>query len=81
MFYQDPGEQVFVPLILSMRADSAKLLNELASEMEVTLDELFIAIAEDHAISLESPKIANFEEVVIPDRVSTNDLWRALHKK
>ncbi len=69
----DPGERIFLPLILSIRADTAECLSEMAIDMEITLDDLLSTIAEDSANCLK--KKENFlEDVHIPDKCSTQDL-------
>ena len=75
MKYLDPGEHVLFPVVLSVRADVAVLLREMADEMGTTMDELISALAEDSACDLESycPK-ERLEDVVIPDKCSTEDL-------
>ena len=80
MKYVDPAEQVFIPLLVSVRADTARLLREMASELEVSIDELFSCIAEDSAINIERENCF-FEDVLIPDRCSSEDLLRSLNKK
>ena len=78
MISQDPNEQFLVPLILSMRSEAAQQLIDMAIEMEISLDELVSALAEDSVIGLESTRLN--DHVVIPDRVSTDDLIKILQK-
>ena len=77
MKYLDPAEQVLFPVMISLRADDAELLREMADEMGTTMDELISALAEDSACDLASPKDP-IENVVIPDRCSTEDLLKKL---
>ncbi len=79
MNYHDPGDQVFIPLIVSLRSDSADRLTQIANEMGVSLDELFSALAEDAAIGLNPS--GGLSNLVIPDRVSKEALLRALQSK
>lgn len=80
MKYLDPSRQVLIPVILSLRADTAALLEEMSCELGVSLDEVVSQIAEDSVIGLESKN--NFiHDVVIPDSVSYEDLMRAFESK
>ena len=63
MKYLDPAEQVLVPVVLSLRGDSAALLSEMASEMELSLDELVSSITEDSLLGLA--KSRNFMDIKI----------------
>ena len=77
MKYLEPGDRVLFPVMISLRADAAKLLREMASEMGTTLDELISALAEDSVCDLSGPP-ENLEDVYIPDRCSTKDLLERL---
>ncbi len=77
MKFLDPAEQVLFPAILSLRADTAELLAEMAEELETSLDEVLSSIAEDAVSGLSKPTIF-FNDVVIPDRCSTDDLFRSM---
>ena len=79
MKYLDPSEFVLFPVMLSIRADTAMLLRDMASQMDTSLDELLSAIAEDSASELEGSS-EFLEDVVIPDGCSTEDLLRTLEK-
>ncbi len=73
MNYLDPSEYVLVPLLISVRADSAKLLTDLAAQMGVSIDELIGVLAEDSVIDLA--KSENLpDQVAIPSKCSTKDL-------
>ena len=52
MKYIDPGDRVLFPVIISLRAEAAQLLRDMAGEMGTTLDELISALAEDSACDL-----------------------------
>ncbi len=77
MKFLDPAEQILLPVVLSIRADTASLLAEMATELDSSIDELLSSIAED-AVSGLSKEESFLEDVVIPDRCSTEDLIRSL---
>ena len=80
MKYLDPGEHVLFPVMISVRADAAELLREMAREMGTTMDELISALAEDSACDLVPLKDC-LDDVVIPDKCSTNDLLEKINSK
>ncbi len=66
-----------LPVLVSLGTQSADLLFEMASEMNVSLDELFSSILEDSVIGLtESSQFSH--DVVIPDSCSTEHLLKYL---
>ncbi len=73
MKYIDPSESVFLPVIISVSADTAHVLTSMANEMDTSLDELLSAIAEDSAIEF-SDDGAFSHDIAIPDSISTEDL-------
>ncbi len=78
MKYLEPsGEQSLIPLIISVRAETARLLSEMAREMGVSLDEVLSFIAEDAVIGLES-RSKELEDIFIPDKCSMEDLLKAM---
>ena len=77
MKYLDPSERVLFPVILSVRADTAELLKEMANEMDVSMDDVLSAIAEDSVCDLAGSRVF-LNDVVIPDRCSTEDLLKRL---
>ncbi len=79
MKYLDPAERFLFPVILSVRADTAQLLKEMAMEMDSSIDELLSAIAEDSVCDLAG-KYSFLEDVFIPDSCSTKDLLKMLGK-
>ena len=79
MKFLDPAEQVLFPAILSLRADTAQLLSEMAEELETSLDEVLSSIAEDAVSELPTSAIF-FSDVVIPDRCSTEDLFHSIQQ-
>ena len=87
MNYLDPAERVLFPVIITVRADTAELLDEMANEMEVSMDEVLSAIAEESVNELGSSRYASsklegvsdfLDEVLIPDRCSTEDLLKLM---
>ena len=77
MKHLDPAEHELFPVLISVRADAAQLLREMASEMGTTLDELISALAEDSACELAGPR-DSLDDVFIPDSCSATDLLKAL---
>ncbi len=77
MKYLDPSEQVLVPVFMTVRGDTARLLTEMAKEIGVSLDELLSGIAEDAVIGLEEPS-PKLDDVVIPNSTNAFDLLRYL---
>ncbi len=75
MKYLDPAEQILFPVIISVRADTAELLREMADEMDTSMDEVLSAIAEDSVSDLSRSRTF-VDDVVIPDRCSTDDLLK-----
>ncbi|WP_320667548.1 hypothetical protein [Prochlorococcus sp. MIT 1307] len=75
MNYLDPAERVLFPVIISVRADTAKLLSEMASEMDVSMDEVISAIAEESASGL-GPINEELSNVCIPDKCSLEELLK-----
>ena len=74
MNFHDPSRRVLVPVILSVSLETADLIDEMAVEMDISIDEVLSAIAEDSISGLKKPSTF-LEDVVIPDRCSTKDLW------
>ena len=73
----DPAEPILFPVVISVRADTANLLSEMASEMGVTIDEVLSALAEESVsglASLEDP--SSLTDVTIPEKCSTEDLLK-----
>ena len=77
MKYIDPAELVLLPAIISVRADTAHVLKEMANDMEVSMDDVLSAMAEDSVCQLGSSKDF-LDDVFIPDRCSTQDLLDSL---
>ena len=76
----DPADRVLVSVTLNVRVETAELLREMAQEMDLGIDDVLSAIAEDSIIGL-TKKEDFLEDVYIPDSCSTNDLLRTLNCK
>ena len=77
MNYLDPAERILFPVILTVRADTADLLREMAGEMDVTMDEMLSAIAEESVSELGGGNEL-LNDVFIPERCSTKDLLKLI---
>ena len=77
MNHLDPAERILFPVIISVRADTADLLTEMADDMGLSMDEVLSAIAEESVSELESCKTI-CGDVYIPDRCSKADLLNLL---
>ena len=75
MKYLDPSESILLPVVISVRADTANLLALMANEMNASLDEGLSAIAEDSVTELAEPERFS-RDIVIPDACSKEDLMR-----
>ncbi len=80
MMYIDPTSGVLLPAVVSVSHDTARLLNEMAREMGVSLDELFSAFAEDAVIGLENGDEDVFSSH-IPERISRESLLKLLNER
>ena len=74
---QLPGDEVLVPVVITVRSDTAELLSEMAVEMESSVDEVLSSLAEDAVIGLKVP-ISDLDNVRIPDKCSRDDLINIL---
>ena len=78
MKYIDPGDQVLLSLIISVRADTAEFLAEMAKEMDSSVDEVVSAIAEDSLCDVS--QVADLpDSTVVPDSCSLEELLRHLN--
>ncbi len=77
MKYLDPRERSLYHLIISLSGEAALVLQEMASEMDASIDELVSAILEDSVASLSKP-MNLFTDVVIPDKCSKEDLLKSM---
>tara|TARA_Y100001970_G_C13548410_1_gene515640 strand:+ start:216 stop:452 length:237 start_codon:yes stop_codon:yes gene_type:complete len=74
----NPPEMVLFPAAISLSQESAYLLNYMANEMSVSLDELISSIAEDSVKELQSKKLV--EDIHIPGSVSLDQLQKRLSR-
>ena len=74
-------ENEYIPLDLriSVRRDTLRLLQEMAQDMGISINEVFSFLAEDSVIDLEL--IEDLNEIEIPSKCSLDDLKNALLKK
>ena len=77
MKFLDPREEVSFAVTVSVRAESALMLSEMANDMNIPLDELISGIVEDSVTGFGASKIFT-EDVLIPDRCSTDDLQKLI---
>ncbi len=77
MKYLDPAKSVLLPVIISLRPETARLLTEMAEDMDVSIEEVLSAITEDSVDELcNRPEFE--EDVVIPSSCSREDLLKFL---
>ena len=62
-----------------MRRDTLRLISEMAQDMGISINEVFIFLAEDSVIDLEL--LEDLNEIEIPSKCSVDDLKNALLKK
>ena len=74
---QVSGDDVLFPVTISLKADTVKLLNEMAADMGISIDDILSVLAEDAAIDLQGD-FKCLEKVIIPDKCSKEDLLKAL---
>ena len=79
MKYLDPEELVLVSFIASLKRGTALVLDEMAKDLGISIDELLSAIAEDAVTGLMREREV-LQDVFIPDSCSTEDLIRILGK-
>ena len=69
-------DHVFVPLRITVKAETFRLLTEMANDMGISLDDVLSFLAEDAVIDLEKPNY--LDGVCIPDKCSKEDLLKAI---
>ena len=79
MKYLDPSRQFVFRACISVRADTAELLSEMAADMGISVDELLGGLAEDAVAGLASPS-SFVNEVEIPDKCSSEELRNILRE-
>ena len=74
-------ENEYIPLDLriSVRRDTLRLLQEMAQDMGISINEVFSFLAEDSVIDFEL--LEDLNEIEIPNKCSIDDLKDALLKK
>ena len=80
------GDQVLFPVTISVKANTAKLLSEIAADMGISLDDVLSVLAEDAAIDLERKERRNADSpkktiTFIPEKCSREDLWKELERR
>ncbi len=79
MKFIDPfADEVLVPVVITVRAETAELLSEMAAELEVSLDEVLSSLAEESVIGLKSHSSGVLDDVEVPDKCSKQDLLKFL---
>ncbi len=71
----------YIPLNvkISVRRDTLRLLEEMAEDMGISINEVLSFLAEDSVIDLQLDE--DLEKVYIPDKCSFEDLRNAFEKK
>tara|TARA_Y100001933_G_C18531661_1_gene369283 strand:+ start:39 stop:290 length:252 start_codon:yes stop_codon:yes gene_type:complete len=71
----------YIPLNvkISVRRDTLRLLEEMAEDMGISINEVLSFLAEDSVIDLQLDE--ELEKVYIPDKCSIEDLRNAFMKK
>tara|TARA_B100000700_G_C14312728_1_gene520005 strand:- start:130 stop:378 length:249 start_codon:yes stop_codon:yes gene_type:complete len=80
MKFHDPSDDVFLSVVVSLETASAKLLADLACDMDSSLDELISGILEEAASSMKQKPI-QLPETRIPEKCSLDDLLRVVKKR
>lgn len=68
---------VSIGLKLSVKAETARLLVQMADDMEISLDDIMSSLAEDAVIDLKRIH-EELDMVFIPDKCSKEDLLNAI---
>ena len=76
----NPGNE-YIPLDIriSVRRDTLKLIEEMAQDMGISINEVFSFLAEDSVIDLEL--LEDLNGIEIPNKCSLDDLKNELLKK
>ena len=72
-----PRRIVLPRLSIPVKAETARLLIEMANDMEISLSEIFSSLAEDAVIGLTRKKQV-LDSIIIPERCSKEDLLKAI---
>ena len=73
------NEYIPIDLKISVRRDTLRLISEMASDMGISINEVFSFLAEDSVIDLEL--LENLDNVEIPNKCSLDDLKNEMLKK
>ena len=73
------NEYIPLDLQISVRRDTLRLISEMASDMGISINEVFSFLAEDSVIDLEL--LENLNDVEIPNKCSLDDLKNEMLKK
>ena len=73
------NEYIPIDLQISVRRDTLRLISEMASDMGISINEVFSFLAEDSVIDLEL--LENLNNVEIPNKCSLDDLKNEMLKK
>ena len=73
------NEYIPLDLQISVRRDTLRLISEMASDMGISINEVFSFLAEDSVIDLEL--LENLNNVEIPNKCSLDDLKNEMLKK
>ena len=73
------NEYIPLNLKISVRRDTLRLISQMASDMGISINEVFSFLAEDSVIDLEF--LENLDNVEIPSKCSIDDLKNELLKK
>tara|TARA_Y100001968_G_scaffold54718_1_gene45968 strand:+ start:637 stop:876 length:240 start_codon:yes stop_codon:yes gene_type:complete len=71
------SDDVLFPVTISVKADTVRLLSEMARDLGISIDEVLSVLAEDAAIDLES-EFKYLDQITIPDKCSREDLLKAI---
>ena len=73
------NEYIPLGLKISVRRDTLRLISQMASDMGISINEVFSFLAEDSVIDLEL--LENLNNVEIPSKCSLDDLKNEMLKK
>tara|TARA_Y100001968_G_C19453446_1_gene770374 strand:- start:12846 stop:13085 length:240 start_codon:yes stop_codon:yes gene_type:complete len=76
-FKNSASDEVLFPITISVKAETVRLLSEMAKDMGISIDDVLSVLAEDAAIDLES-ECKSVDQTFIPDKCSRDDLLNAL---
>ena len=71
---------VYLRANIQVKADTARLLSEIASDMGISIDDLLSFLAEDAVIDLAREEEST-NKITIPDKCSKEDLLEVIKKR